>query len=137
MIKNIKEIITAYWLFIIPHHLFSRFTYIITRTKHPLTSYLIRTYINLFKVNMNECEKQSINEYNTFCDFFTRKLRPGIHKIDDNEKSIVSSCDGKILEYGKIKDNTILQAKGKTITIDELLDYDKKTKYFLTEKICS
>ena len=62
MIKDIREILKAYWLFIIPHHLFSRFTYIITRTKHPLTSYLIKTYINFFKVNMNECEKISISE---------------------------------------------------------------------------
>ncbi|MBT3697585.1 MAG: phosphatidylserine decarboxylase [Gammaproteobacteria bacterium] len=127
MIKDIREILKAYWLFIIPHHLFSRFTYIITRTKHPLTSYLIKTYINFFKVNMNECEKISISEYNTFCDFFTRKLKPGIHKIDNNVNSIVSSCDGKVLEYGKIKNNTILQVKGKTITINELLDNDKKT----------
>ena len=118
MIKDIREILKAYWLFIIPHHLFSRFTYIITRTKHPLTSYLITTYINFFKVNMNECEKISISEYNTFCDFFTRKLKPGIHKIDNNVNSIVSSCDGKVLEYGKIKNNTILQVKGKTITIN-------------------
>ena len=122
---NILEALKAYWLFMIPHHLFSRFTYIITRTSHPLTGYLIRTYINLFKVNMNECEKKSIDEYNTFCDFFTRKLKPGIHKINDEENSIVSSCDGKILEYGKIKNNTILQIKGKEITIDELLDNDK------------
>ena len=124
-IHNILEALKAYWLFIIPHHLFSRFTYIITRTSHPLTGYLIRTYINLFKVNMDECEKKSIDEYNTFCDFFTRKLKPGIHKINDEENSIVSSCDGKILEYGKIKNNTILQIKGKNITIDELLDNDK------------
>ena len=124
-IHNILEALKAYWLFIIPHHLFSRFTYIITRTSHPLTGYLIRTYINLFKVNMDECEKKSINDYNTFCDFFTRKLKPGIHKINDEENSIVSSCDGKILEYGKIKNNTILQIKGKNITIDELLDNDK------------
>ncbi|MBT3548523.1 MAG: phosphatidylserine decarboxylase [Gammaproteobacteria bacterium] len=128
MIKDIREALKAYWLFIIPHHLFSRFTYIITRTHHPLTSFLIRTYINFFKVNMKECEQQSIDKYNTFCDFFTRKLKSGIHKIDDSEESIVSSCDGKILEYGKIKDNTILQVKGKTITIDELLDHNKKTK---------
>ena len=127
MLKNVREILKAYWLFMIPHHLFSRFTYIITRTNHPLTSYLIKTYIKFFKVNMDECEKTSISEYNTFCDFFTRKLKPEVHKIDKNENSIVSSCDGKILEYGKIKNNTILQVKGKTIKINELLDNDKET----------
>ena len=120
--KNIIDIIKAYWLFLIPHHLFSRFTYIITRTKHPLTGFLIKTYIDMFNVNINECEKQSIGDYETFCDFFTRKLKKGVHKINGQKKSITSSCDGKILEYGAIKNNSILQVKGKRINISDLLN---------------
>ena len=123
----IKGFLQAYWLFIIPHHLFSRLTYIITRTENPLTSYLIKTYINLFNVNMNECEKESINDYKTFCEFFTRKLKSSIHKIDTKKYSIVSSCDGKILEYGKIENNTILQVKGKKIHIRDLLNNDDES----------
>ena len=57
----------------------------------------------MFNVNINECEKQSISDYETFCDFFTRKLKKGVHKINGQKKSITSSCDGKILEYGAIK----------------------------------
>jgi len=123
----IKDFLQAYWLFIIPHHLFSRLTYIITRTENPLTSYLIKTYINLFNVNMNECEKESISDYKTFCDFFTRKLKSSVHKIDTKKGSIVSSCDGRILEYGKIENNTILQVKGKKIHITNLLSNDDES----------
>ena len=128
LVSKVKDIIKAYWLFFLPHHLFSRFTYIITRTKHPFTEFLIKTYIKLFKVNMNECEIKSTKDYKTFCDFFTRKLKNGIHKIDKGENVIVSSCDGKILEFGDIKDNSILQVKGKSTTINELLDHDKTLK---------
>ena len=117
----IKDALKSYWLFFIPHHLFSRFTYIITRTHHPLTKYLIELYISIFKINLKECERESVDEYKTFCDFFTRKLKDGIHKIDEDKKSVVSSCDGKILEYGKIKNNSILQVKGKYILIEDLL----------------
>ncbi len=128
--SKIKDIINAYWLFLLPHHLFSRFTYIITRTQHPFTEFLIKTYINLFKVNMNECEIKSTKDYKTFCDFFTRKLKKGVHEIDKGQNAIVSSCDGKILEFGNIKDNSILQVKGKNTTINELLDYDVALKDF-------
>ena len=48
-LESFKDILKSYWLFFLPHHLFSRFTYIITRTKHPLTKYLINLYISLFK----------------------------------------------------------------------------------------
>ena len=121
-----KEKIQAYWLYFIPHYLFSRLTYIITRTRHPLTTFLIRFYIKFFKVNMQEASKQKPDDYKTFCEFFTRKLKPGIHKINKSKNAIVSSCDGKILEYGKIKDNKFLQVKGKTISINEIMFYDKK-----------
>lgn len=126
ILSTTKEKLQAYWLYFIPHYLFSRLTYIITRTRHPLTTFLIRFYIKFFKVNMQEASKQKPDDYKTFCEFFTRKLKPGIHKINKSKNAIVSSCDGKILEYGKIKDNKFLQIKGKTISINEIMFYDKK-----------
>ena len=126
ILSTTKEKLQAYWLYFIPHYLFSRLTYIITRTRHPLTTFLIRFYIKFFKVNMQEASKQKPDDYKTFCEFFTRKLKPGIHKINKSKNAIVSSCDGIILEYGKIKDNKFLQVKGKTISINEIMFYDKK-----------
>ena len=126
ILSTTKEKLQAYWLYFIPHYLFSRLTYIITRTQHPLTTFLIRFYIKFFKVNMQEASKQKPDDYKTFCEFFTRKLKPDIHKINKSKNAIVSSCDGKILEYGKIKDNKFLQVKGKTISINEIMFYDKK-----------
>tara|TARA_B100001123_G_C14917843_1_gene870479 strand:- start:60 stop:782 length:723 start_codon:yes stop_codon:yes gene_type:complete len=83
----------------------------------------------MFKVNMNECEFTSAEDYETFCDFFTRKLKKNIHKIDTRKKCITSSCDGKILEFGRIKNNLILQVKGKHISIESLLNYDKELSF--------
>ena len=125
-IIKLKKIILSYWLYFIPHHLVSRFTYIITRTHHPLTHYLIKLYIKMFKININECEEENIEKYNTFCDFFTRKLKKGIHVVDKNNKSVVSSCDGRILQFGKIEDKSILQVKGIKTSIQSLLCNDKE-----------
>ena len=125
-IIKLKKLILSYWLYFIPHHLVSRFTYIITRTRHPLTHYLIKLYIKMFKINISECEEENIEKYNTFCDFFTRKLKKGIHVIDKNNKSVVSSCDGRILQFGKIEDKSILQVKGIKTSIQSLLCNDKE-----------
>ena len=46
---------------------------------------------------MSECILSKPDDYETFCDFFTRRLKKGVHKIDGKKDSIVSSCDGKIL----------------------------------------
>ncbi len=124
-LKKIKNLVLSYWLYIIPHHLVSRFTYILTRTHHPLTGFLIRLYIKIFKINMEECIETDINKYNTFCDFFTRKLKSNVHRIDNSKKAVVSSCDGRILQFGEIKQESILQIKGKTTKINELLCFDK------------
>ncbi len=125
-IIRLKKIILSYWLYFIPHHLVSRFTYIITRTHHPLTHYLIKLYIKMFKINISECEEENIEKYNTFCDFFTRKLKKGIHVVDKNNKSVVSSCDGRILQFGKIEDKSILQVKGIKTSVQSLLCNDKE-----------
>ena len=125
-LSKLKKMILSYWLYIMPHHLISRFTYIITRTHHPLTQFLIRIYVKLFKINLDECIEKNIENYNTFCDFFTRKLKKGVHVINKDNDSIVSSCDGRILQFGKILDNSILQVKGMSTPIRSLLCEDKE-----------
>ena len=125
-LSKAKKMILSYWLYLVPHHLMSRFTYIITRKHHPLTQYLIKLYIRIFKINLKECEEENIENYHTFCDFFTRKLKKGVHKINQDNNSIVSSCDGRILQFGKITNESILQVKGKNTPIKELLVNDKE-----------
>ena len=61
-----------------------------------------------------------------FVIFFTRKLKKGVHKINQDNNSIVSSCDGRILQFGKITNESILQVKGKNTPIKELLVNDKE-----------
>ena len=131
--NHILEFVKAYWLFLLPHYIFSRITYIITRTKNPFVPKLIKLYISFFKVNMKECINESPNDYETFCDFFTRELKPGIHKIDKTKKSIVSSCDGTITQYGDIDNNTILQVKGKRISIHDLMHEKQKLNDVFTD----
>lgn len=80
---------------------------------------LIRNFIQKYNVNMQEAERESIEQYSCFNDFFTRHLKPNCRTIADT--SIVSPVDGYLSEYGSIKQGQLIQAKGKNYTAEELL----------------
>ncbi len=60
-------------------------------------------------------------------DFFTRRLKPGVHVVDRGKKSIVSPVDARIDQFGSIEGATVFQAKGMGYRLDELIpsDYHK------------
>ena len=104
-----------------PHHLLSRITFWLTRQRLPLLEKLIKLFIRAFKVDMKDAVIEDISQYTTFNEFFTRKLKPDTRPIDKNTESIVSPCDGKISMFGDIDRHMLLQAKGKTFTLNEFL----------------
>ncbi len=83
---------------------------------------LIRNFIKKYKVNMQEAERETIEEYTCFNDFFTRHLKPGCRPIADS--TIISPVDGFISEFGDITKGKLIQAKGKYYTAKDLLASD-------------
>ncbi len=65
--------------------------------------------------------------FGCFDDFFTRRLKPGVHVLDRGKKSIVSPVDARIDQFGSIEGATVFQAKGMGYRLDELIpsDYHK------------
>jgi len=61
-------------------------------------------------------------------DFFTRKLKPGIHVIDTSGV-IVSPVDATIEEHGEISGGTIIQAKGINYSLRDLVPSDTAEKF--------
>jgi phosphatidylserine decarboxylase len=53
--------------------------------------------------------------------FFTRELRKGVHVIDRGKNTLVSPVDARIAQYGRITDDTLLQAKGMEYRLGEFL----------------
>ncbi|HSV95757.1 MAG TPA: archaetidylserine decarboxylase [Spirochaetota bacterium] len=60
-------------------------------------------------------------------DFFTRRLKPGVHVVDRGKKSIVSPVDARIDHFGAIEGATVFQAKGVGYRLGDLIpsDYHK------------
>ena len=106
-------------LYFLPHHAISRIVFKLTRIKSPLVPVAIKTFVKIYNVNMDEALNSDPYSYPTFNDFFTRALKPGVRPVSNSR--VVSPVDGTISQYGDIINNSLLQAKGITYTLDALL----------------
>jgi phosphatidylserine decarboxylase len=74
------------------------------------TTRLIRWFVARYGVNMAEAADSDIAAYASFNDFFTRALKPGARPIA--QADLVCPVDGAISQFGRIRGQSILQAKG-------------------------
>jgi len=86
----------------------------------------IRWFINRYGVNMSEAENSDPDAYDSFNDFFTRALKPGLRPIEGNESTLVSPVDGCVSQLGNISGGRIFQAKSQSFSLLELLGGDQK-----------
>src|SRR5262249_26865921 len=86
----------------------------------PVVRAVIRGFARRYGVDAAEAER-AIEEYPTFTEFFTRRLKPGARPIAPGEEVPVSPVDGTVGEVGEIVDGRLLQAKGKHYTLAELI----------------
>lgn len=84
-----------------------------------LSKFLIKPYIRLYKINPNEIRHPS--EYKSLTDFFVRDICPTLRPIASGKDTVVSPVDGKIVDMGWARDNTVILAKHNTYSIPELL----------------
>ena len=83
----------------------------------------IDNIINEYNINMNESIKQS-KDFKNFNDFFTRKLHPSARPISKNCNDFVSPGDGRLLAFENIDLENIVQVKGFTYSLKELINDD-------------
>lgn len=110
---------------ILPQHCLSRLTGRLAECRTPwLKNTLIKAFANHFIVNMQEAERESFQDYENFNDFFTRALKPDARTVCAEPHSIVSPADGAVSEIGDIELGSILQAKGQSYSLINLLGGD-------------
>ncbi len=90
----------------------------------PLPRFLLTGCINWYSahygVNREEIDYPE-KGFRNFNSFFIRRLKPGVHRIDPDTKSIVSPVDARVDQYGKIEHTSILQAKGVDYSLSDLI----------------
>ncbi|AKC60254.1 archaetidylserine decarboxylase [Blochmannia endosymbiont of Camponotus (Colobopsis) obliquus] len=86
-----------------------------------ITQWMIKLFIYIYRINMNEVQQTNITKYPTFNTFFTRKLRSNARPINNNPSILVMPADGIISQIGQINKKYILQAKGHYYSLESLL----------------
>ena len=102
-----------------------------------LAQFFVSSFASYYKINLNEAEK-NIADYKSIQALFTRKLKNGVRPIQAN---IIHPVDANISQFGDIKDHQLIQAKGKTYNLGQLLqDTDLanefKNGYFICYYLC-
>ena len=111
------------WIqYILPQHALSRLVLKATRVRQPwFKDRAIRSFLKLYRVDMSEAAEPDPYRYGSFNEFFTRALKPGARPIARDERAVVSPADGCISEAGNIEGDRLLQAKGRSYRLTELL----------------
>ncbi len=116
----------ALWLqYVLPHRLCSRMVHRFMRIRAPwLKNRVIKHMVRAFDINLDEAASASFDDYAHFNAFFTRALKPGSRPMDTDSDALVSPVDGVVSQAGDIREGRIIQAKGQSYTVQELLADD-------------
>lgn len=88
----------------------------------PMQKVVNQTFARLTRIDLEECEHQPAH-YTSLNAFFTRRLQQGARPVASNEPTVlVSPVDGRVGAFGKITDDTLIQAKGRHYRLVDLVD---------------
>ncbi len=122
---------SAFYVFmkLLPKNAASRAFGALTRLRLPVISKVARNmFCSYYKLNMEESE-YPLEHYANIGELFIRHLKPGMRPIADTE--IVSPVDGVLSQTATFDEKQeLIQAKGKTYTLKDLLRDDEMAKRF-------
>lgn len=116
--------------YFLPKHILTRAVGLLASARMgKATTFAIEQFAKFYNINLDEMVG-NVSDYQTFNDFFARPLKNNARPIDSETTNIVFPADGKISQFGNLKDNFQLQAKGHYFTTESLLADEKDAKYF-------
>ncbi len=86
----------------------------------PMLRAMIRAYARHYGLDLDEMA-EPIESYQTFAEFFTRRLRPGARPVDRSPGVVVSPVDGTIQSVGRLEDGRFDQVKGHGYSLETFL----------------
>lgn len=87
---------------------------------------LIGQFVRKYSIDLDDYE---ICEYNSFNEFFTRKVKCDRRPIDTDPSALISPCDGLLSAY-HITEDTVIPVKQSRYTISSLLGGDPRAENF-------
>ena len=103
----------------IPRRLVTRFVGWLSRIEQPLVRDVSIAVWRLFSdLDLSEAKKTS---FTSLHDCFVRELKDGARPVDPDPGVMVSPCDATAGACGRIEDTRLLQIKGLSYTLEDLL----------------
>ena len=112
---------------LIPLRLLSWCVYKLSRVTIPFVkNILIELFIKKYNIDLSEYRKGRKEDYLSFNDFFTREIKPELRLIESSYKTMVSPVDGRLIEHGKINEDSIIQIKNSHYSLTKLLNNNQE-----------
>ncbi len=93
----------------------------------PLSKPLINNFVKKHNIDLSKCEKQNFNSYN---EFFTRKLKSTERPIPSNVNFFISPCDSKLSVF-PIERNSFFNIKNTKYNLASILQNENLSKDFI------
>ena len=106
---------------ILPQHLLSRLVGKLAQLEKPvwLKNFLIRTFMARYDIDLTEATCSSGKDFPHFNAFFTRSLREGARPLANSQWC--HPADGVLSQRGAIASSELVQAKGRSYSVQLLL----------------
>ena len=82
---------------------------------------VIGLYIRIYRIDMTQFLPAPEGAWRNFNAFFTRAIRPEARPVEKDKATLVSPVDGAVVEAGTIEQGRLIQAKGRTFSLAQLL----------------
>jgi len=89
----------------------------------------IKSFVQDFEIDMDESIK-TIDEFESFNDFFVRKLKPECRIISSGD-TVASPADGKIIAFNNLKEKDRYFVKGEEFNLKEFFNDDELAKKYV------
>ena len=113
--------------YLLPQHLLSALMYRLARWRwRPFKDALIRWFVRHYRVDMSLAAEPDPRCYPSFNAFFTRALRPEGRPLAADPAALLCPADGALSQLGAIQEGRLLQAKGHSYRVLDLLGGDAR-----------
>lgn len=120
--SNIVATIFVFLQRILPKSLITAAVYRIARIQsRVIKDFLIRKFVRLYKVDLDEVKLSVPDDFASFNAFFMRELAEGSRQVASAHDAIVSPVDGTVSAAGRIENDSLVQAKGINYSLADFL----------------